>query len=427
MSLKLKRSRVRRKANARGRAAQEEAEALNAVEHLLASELDVEKLVQTVTDIATNLTRASFGAFFYNVVNDAGESHMLYTLSGAPRKAFEKFGMVPCNTPVFQTTFSGQGPRRSDDIRNDSDYGKMPPHFGMPKGHLPVCSYLAVPVKSRLGEVLGGLFFGHPEPGVFTESSERLATRIATHAAVALDNARLFHRAEQRQRESLLLASIVDNSDDAIISKDLDGVITSWNRSAERVFGYTAVEAIGQTVAALLIPEDRQDEEPAILRRLRSGERVNHFETIRRRKDGTLLNVSLTISPIKDEDGRIVGASKIARDISQQVRARDSIERLNAQLGRELSAMTHLQRLSAAVAEPGEFNQVLEKVLDTAIEILGADMGNIQLFRNGRLRIVCQRGFKARFLQFFDAVENGWAACGTALRTRRTRDCIRRL
>ncbi len=122
-------------------------------------------------------------------------------------------------------------------------------------------------------------------------------------------------------RSALLLGAIVESSDDAIISKDLTGVITSWNKSAERLFGYTAEEAVGQTVAALLIPQDRQGEEPNILMRLSKGERTEHFETVRRRKDGTLLDISLTISPVKDADGRIIGASKIARDITGQKQA----------------------------------------------------------------------------------------------------------
>jgi PAS domain S-box-containing protein len=118
-----------------------------------------------------------------------------------------------------------------------------------------------------------------------------------------------------------LLSAIVDSSDDAIISKNLDGVITSWNKSAERLFGYTAEEAVGQTVASLLIPHTRQDEEPHILARLRRGERVDHFETVRQCKDGSLIEISLTISPVKDQHGRIIGASKIARDISQRKRS----------------------------------------------------------------------------------------------------------
>ncbi|WP_244434328.1 PAS domain S-box protein [Agrobacterium tumefaciens] len=118
------------------------------------------------------------------------------------------------------------------------------------------------------------------------------------------------------------LAAIVESSDDAIISKSLQGIITTWNLSAERLFGYRADEVIGQPIT-ILIPEDRLDEEPAILARINAGERVDHFETIRRRKDGTLIDISLTISPIRGTDGKIIGASKIARDISERKRAAD--------------------------------------------------------------------------------------------------------
>jgi PAS domain S-box-containing protein len=131
---------------------------------------------------------------------------------------------------------------------------------------------------------------------------------------------------------ALLLSAIVDSSDDAIISKDLNGIITSWNRSAERLFGYTAAEAVGQPVASLLIPADRQEEEPEILSRLRRGERVDHFETKRKRKDGTILDISLTISPVKDAKGNIVGASKIARDVTEQLRTREELQKANRQL-----------------------------------------------------------------------------------------------
>lgn len=122
----------------------------------------------------------------------------------------------------------------------------------------------------------------------------------------------------------LLLAAIVESSDDAIISKDLNGVISSWNKGAERLFGYTAEEAIGQPVT-MLIPEDRFDEEPSILERIRSGRKVDHYETVRRRKDGGLVNVSLTVSAVKNESGKVIGASKIARDITQRKRAEKEI------------------------------------------------------------------------------------------------------
>ncbi len=123
------------------------------------------------------------------------------------------------------------------------------------------------------------------------------------------------------------LASIVESSDDAIISKNLDGIITSWNRGAEHIFGYTADEAIGQPIT-IVIPQNRQDEERAILTRIRRGERVEHFETVRQRKHGSLIVVSLTVSPVKNAEGRIVGASKSARDITEQKRAQEQIATL---------------------------------------------------------------------------------------------------
>jgi PAS domain S-box-containing protein len=128
-------------------------------------------------------------------------------------------------------------------------------------------------------------------------------------------------QSEQRLR---WLASIVESSDDAIVSKDLNGIITSWNRGAERIFGYTSEEAIGQPIT-IVIPRDRHDEERAILARIRRGERIDHFETIRQRKHGSLIVVSLTVSPVKNAEGKIVGASKSARDITEQKRSQEQI------------------------------------------------------------------------------------------------------
>jgi PAS domain S-box-containing protein len=127
---------------------------------------------------------------------------------------------------------------------------------------------------------------------------------------------------ERADLDAQRLASIVESSNDAIISKSLDGIITSWNRGAERLFGYTAEEVIGKAVT-ILIPEDRISEEPEILERIRRGKRVDHYDTVRRRKDGSLIDISLTVSPLKDADGRIIGASKIARDITERKRAQE--------------------------------------------------------------------------------------------------------
>ncbi|MCD6073270.1 MAG: multi-sensor hybrid histidine kinase [Rhodospirillales bacterium] len=170
-------------------------EVLNRTCTAVAAEHDLERLVQMVTDAGVELTHASFGAFFYNVLRDDGEAYTLYTLSGAPREAFSKFPM-PRNTAVFDPTFRGEGVIRSDDILADPRYGKSAPYHGMPEGHLPVRSYLAVPVISRTSDVLGGLFFGHPEPAVFTPRAERIVVALAAQAAVAIDNARL-HQANR--------------------------------------------------------------------------------------------------------------------------------------------------------------------------------------------------------------------------------------
>jgi PAS domain S-box-containing protein len=210
------------------------AETLHRISTALVSELDLERVVQHVTDAATELIGAQFGSFFYNVVEEtavddtaveetalddtaagentgvaddtpAGESYLLYALSGAPREAFDGFPM-PRNTALFEPTFRGEGVIRLDDVTEDPRYGHNPPYHGMPRGHLPVRSYLAVPVVSRSGEVLGGLFFGHSEAGVFTAQHVRLVQGVAAPAAIAIDNARLFQAAERERAKAQRLA-----------------------------------------------------------------------------------------------------------------------------------------------------------------------------------------------------------------------------
>jgi serine phosphatase RsbU (regulator of sigma subunit) len=171
-------------------------EMLNRVGQAISARLDLDEIVQLVTDSATAVTGAQFGAFFYNVLDEHGAAFQLYTLSGAPRQAFERFPM-PRATAIFAPTFNGEGPLRIKDVRADPRHGHNPPFNGMPKGHLPVHSYLAVPVKMSDGEVVGGLFFGHSEVGVFDAEAERLATGIAAQAAIALENARLYDAAQR--------------------------------------------------------------------------------------------------------------------------------------------------------------------------------------------------------------------------------------
>ncbi len=189
----------RRRADEQLRRQAKHLQTLNHVAEVVSRDLDLQRIVQSITDLATELSGAKFGAFFYNVSNEAGQSYLLYALSGAPREAFETFGL-PRNTALFAQTFRGEGIVRVDDIAKDPRYGKSAPHHGMPAGHLPVVSYLAVPVMSSSNEVIGGLFFGHDRAGVFSDESESLIAAVAAQAAVAIDNARL-HRAAQTEIE----------------------------------------------------------------------------------------------------------------------------------------------------------------------------------------------------------------------------------
>jgi PAS domain S-box-containing protein len=177
-----------------------------------------------------------------------------------------------------------------------------------------------------------------------------------------------------------LLASIVQSSDDAIISKGLDGIITSWNHSAERLFGYTAAEAIGKPIS-ILFPADRLEEEPKIIERLKRGERVDHFETVRVRKDGTPLEISLTVSPLKDASGRVVGASKISRDITELKRvraelreAKESAEAADKSKDRFLAALSHELRTPLSpvlmTAQAMEMNSSLPPAFRNDIAII---------------------------------------------------------
>lgn len=219
-------------------------EVLNRLGADLSAELDLEKVVQMTTDAGVELTGAQFGAFFYNVEDDAGGRYMLYALSGVPRSAFENFPM-PRNTAVFSPTFAGEGVIRCDDILTDPRYGHSEPYRGMPQGHLPVRSYLAVPVTSRSGEVIGGLFFGHALPGQFREEHERLVVGAAGQVAIAIDNARLFRSAEaelgERQRAEEALQVMNAGLEQRIVTE-----IAERMKTEEALRQSQKMEALGQ-------------------------------------------------------------------------------------------------------------------------------------------------------------------------------------
>jgi PAS domain S-box-containing protein len=216
-----------------------------------------------------------------------------------------------------------------------------------------------------------------------------------------------------------LLAAIVASSDDAIVSKTLDGHIQSWNAGAVRIFGYQAHEVIGKPIT-IIIPPELHEEEHHILDQVRRGKRIDHFDTIRVTKDGRRISISLTVSPIHDSRGNVVGASKVARDISAQKAAEQALRESERRLAAEADALARLVEWSTRLWRSSDLNDGLHEILIAVTGLLGAEKGNIQLLdpKGETLSIAVQQGFEQDFLDFFrevSAADN--SACGRALRS----------
>jgi PAS domain S-box-containing protein len=199
------------------------------------------------------------------------------------------------------------------------------------------------------GRLIGKFMAYYDHPHAFTVDNIELARTLARQLGFNIERVRA-------QKASQHLISIVTSSHDAIVSKNLDGIVATWNRGAERLFGYTAEEMVGKSITTI-IPPDRRDEEPEILRRIRNGELVDHFETVRQRKDGSLVDISLTISPVRDTKGRIVGASKIARDITERKEAEAKIKQSEQRLQDLLAAIPAAIYTTDADGKITYFNQ----------------------------------------------------------------------
>jgi PAS domain S-box-containing protein len=373
-------------------------------------ELDLARAVQIITDAATELTEAQFGAFFYNVIDEKGESYTLYAVSGAPRDAFAQFPM-PRNTAVFAPTFKGEAIVRSDDVTKDERYGKNAPYHGMPEGHLPVRSYLAVPVVSRSGQVLGGLFFGHPEPGRFTETSEQVALGIVVQAAIAIDNGRLYQAVqreiEQRSRAEselkrlndeletrvqertnqlqsasqqfrLLIEGVVDY---AIYMLDPDGIITSWNTGAERIKGYSAEEIVGKSFHVFFAPEDRNAGLPDRILAIARDKGRFATQGMRVRKNGSRFRADVVISALRNAKGDLIGFAKVTRDITERVEAEANLQRIREQLAQS-QKMEALGQLTGGMAH--DFNNMLA-VITSAFQLSMRSLDKGETGRAGEL------------------------------------------
>ena len=383
-------ARLRRETEMKLREESRTLEILNRVGSTVAAELDLKRAVQIVTDAATELTGAAFGSFFYNVLDESGGSYMLYTLSGVPQDTFERFPM-PRNTAVFAPTFEGEGIVRVDDITQDPRYGHNAPHRGMPEGHLKVRSYLAAPVQSRGGEVVGGLFFGHPEPGEFTERAERIAVGIAAQAAIAIDNARLYQAvqteiAERTKAQNALrdlnetlerrvIETVADRdrlwelSEDLLVVADIEGRLQRVSPSWSSALGHNTHWLMSRSYLDLVHPDDIGVVSAHLAELRRTGVPVR-YENRFKRIDGSWRWVAWTFA-LDPGTARIHG---VGRDVTADKETTEALRHAEEAL-RMAQKMEAIGKLTGGVAH--DFNNLLQ-VIGGNLQLLAKDVAGAE-------------------------------------------------
>jgi PAS domain S-box-containing protein len=341
------------------RRAQRAVETLNRVNTALAGEHDLERLVQMMTDAGVELTSASVGAYFHNEMDESGERLHLFTLSGADRDDFIGLGR-PRGTSILGPLFRNEV-IRSADITKDPRYGMNAPYAGMPEGHPTVVSYLAVPVVTRAGEVLGGLLFGHHKPGCFSEHHEKLIQGLAAQAAVAIENARLLaavqaanetleHRVAERTAERDRVWRL---SRDLLVVVGADGIFRSVSPAWATIFGHEAEEVIGRSVNDFLHPDDAELTSAAIASAA-AGEAVPIVENRYYAKDGSVR----WISWLTKADGALIYGS--GRDVTESKAKDEALRETEAAL-RQAQKMEAMGQLTGGVAH--DFNNLLTPIM----------------------------------------------------------------
>lgn len=315
---------------------EEELQTLDAIYRLgqaFASNMSQEAPMQLATDIATELTKAQFGAFFYNVKKPSGELYTLYAISGVPREMFSQFPM-PRNTSLLGETKAV----RAADIRTDARYGKNAPHHGMPKGHLPVVSYMAVPVISKGGEVLGTLFFGHREANQFSERAERIAKAIATQAAIGIENIRLIQAMRSGEQRWRNLAEAMPQL--VWMARHIDGSCEYLNNQWRDYTGIPTEQLLGYEWLKLLHPDDQKLCAETWKQALEESSDFNVEYRIRRH-DGVYRWFKTRGTPIRDEEGKVVVWYGTCTDIQELAESRDEARAASIAKSEFLANMSH--------------------------------------------------------------------------------------